>query len=160
LVYRRNIAATPIRWKPRRNRLREPAARWTISAPMVLPHRTDHDPLPRGALPRKALRCVTPYRWAAALRLSRRYVGGFPLAGPARAIVGRSNRVSSWPLAWVMIHRHHAAARTVGIQIALRGSVLEFWKAGVVCGVLKYAESRALGLGFRQQALYLDEGTR
>jgi hypothetical protein len=30
---------------------------------------------------------------------------------------------------------------------------------GVVCGVQEYAESRTLGLGLRQQALYLDEGT-
>lgn len=44
--------------------------------------------------------------------LSRRHVGGLLLAGPAGTIVGRSNTVSSGPLAWVMIHRHHAAERT------------------------------------------------
>ena len=41
---------------------------------------------------------------------SRRHVDGLLLAGPAGTIVGRSNKVSSGPLAWVMIHRHHAAA--------------------------------------------------
>jgi hypothetical protein len=60
-----------------------------------------------------------------AFRLNRRHVGGLLLAGPAGTIVGRSNAVSSGPLAWVMNHRHHARRRTVWGQIRMPGSVLE-----------------------------------
>jgi len=39
--------------------------------------------------------------------VSRRRVGGFLFAGPAETTGGTSHTVSSGPLAWVMLHRHH-----------------------------------------------------
>ena len=77
-----------------------------------------------GSVPRvgrSARRCRTPGSGGAnrlessagamlGIRPSRRHVDGLLLAGPGGTIVGRSNKVSSGPLAWVMIHRHHAAA--------------------------------------------------
>ena len=81
--------------------------------------------------------------------LSRRHVGGLLLAGPAGTIVGRSNTVSSGPLAWVMIHRHHAAERTgLGLD---QNAWVSFGKQGWVNS--RERRSAALGLCFDFDAI-------